>query len=73
MTTKDDVASGRKILKAELKEEIGSLITVGATEGALIAAVAYLAGQFPEMTTAELSAAIQDAMAAPERRVTKRH
>ena len=49
MTTKDDVASARKLLKAELKEEIGRLITVGATEGALIAAVAYLAGQFPDM------------------------
>ena len=73
MTTTDDVASTRELLKAELEKEIGRLITVGATEGALIAAVAYLAGQFADMTTAELSAAIQDAMAAAERRVAKQH
>jgi hypothetical protein len=47
------------------------LITIGATEDALIAAVAYLAGS--DMTTAELSAAIQNAMAEAERGVAKRH
>jgi hypothetical protein len=72
MATTDEDASTRELLKAELEEEIARLITVGATEGALIAAVAYLAGQFPDMTTAELSAAIRDAMAAAERRVANR-
>jgi hypothetical protein len=73
MTTTDDVARTRELLKAELEEEIRRLITVGATEGALIAVVAYLAGEFPDMTTAELSAAMQDAMAAAERQATRKH
>jgi hypothetical protein len=73
MTTTDDVALTGEILKAELEEEIRRLITVGATEGALIAVVAYLAGQFPEMTSAELSQALQDAQATAERQATRRY
>ena len=73
MTTTDDVASIRELLKAELEKEIQRLITVGATEVALIAAVAYLAGQFPDMTSAELSAAVQEAMAAAEKSALRPH
>jgi len=71
MTTTDDVASTRELLKDELEKEIQRLITVGATEGALIAAVAHLAGQFPDLTSAELSAAVQEAMAEAEKRVLR--
>jgi hypothetical protein len=60
-------------LKAELEKEIQRLITVGATEGALIAVVAYLAGQFPDMTSAELSATVQEAMAEAEKRALRPH
>jgi hypothetical protein len=73
MTTTDDLALTGELLKAELEEEIRRLITVGATEGALIAAVAYLAGQFPDMTSAELSQALQVTTAAAERKVSARH
>lgn len=61
----------REFLKAELEEEIRRLITVGATEGALIAVVAHLAAQFPEMTSAELSQALQIAQAAAEKKALR--
>jgi hypothetical protein len=47
---------------------ITHLISTGTTEQALLAAVARL---FPNLTKAELSAALQDATAAAERRVIK--
>jgi hypothetical protein len=46
--------------------EITKLITAGTTEQALLAAVAAL---FPELTSAELSQALQVATAAAERKV----
>jgi hypothetical protein len=49
------------------------MITTGATEETLLAAVAR---QFPELTPAELSAALQEATAEAERRAAaaaKRH
>jgi hypothetical protein len=49
---------------------ITRLITTGTTEQALLAAVAHL---FPELTTAELSEALQVATAAAERQATRRH
>jgi hypothetical protein len=48
--------------------EIRDEITAGVTERALIAVVAYLASQFPDMTSAELSSAMREAMAAAEER-----
>jgi hypothetical protein len=50
--------------------EITSLISTGTTEEALLAAVSYL---FPNLSPAELSAALQDATAAAERRVNRKH
>ena len=50
--------------------EITRLIAAGTTEQALLAAVAHL---FPELTSAELSQALQVATAAAERAVAKRH
>lgn len=51
--------------------EITRLITAGTTEQALLAAVAHL---FPELTTAELSQALQVATTAAERKVvTAKH
>ena len=52
--------------------EIRNHITAGATERALMVVVSYLAGQFPDMTSAELSAAMQEAMAAAEKRALRR-
>jgi len=46
------------------------MITAGTTEQALLAAVAR---QFPELTLAELSAALQEATAAAERLAMRRH
>jgi hypothetical protein len=46
------------------------LITTGTTEQALLAAVSYL---FPNLGPAELSAALQEATAAAERRVNRKH
>jgi hypothetical protein len=43
------------------------MITAGTTEEALLAAVAR---RFPELTSAELSAALQEATAAAERKIT---
>ena len=50
--------------------EIRHLITTGATEHELLARVAR---RFPDLTTAELSEALQDATAAAERRVARNH
>ena len=50
--------------------EITKLITTGTTEQMLLAAVATL---FPELTSAELSQALQVATAAAERRVLRPH
>jgi len=47
---------------------ITHLISAGTTEQALLAAVVHL---FPNLTRAELSAALQDATAAAERRAVK--
>jgi hypothetical protein len=53
--------------------EIRNQITVGVTKRALIAVVAYLADQFPDMTSAELSAAMRKAMAAAKKRALRPH
>jgi hypothetical protein len=50
--------------------QITKLIATGTTEQALLAAVARL---FPNLSTAELSAALQDATAAAERQASRRH
>jgi hypothetical protein len=50
--------------------EITRLITTDTTEEALLAAVAYL---FPNLSPGELSAALQEATAAAERRVNRKH
>jgi hypothetical protein len=49
---------------------ITRLISTGTTEQALLAAVAHL---FPNLTPAELSAALQVATTAAERKVAARH
>jgi hypothetical protein len=49
---------------------ITRLISTGNTEQALLAAVAHL---FPDLTPAELSAALQDATEAAERQASRRH
>jgi hypothetical protein len=49
---------------------ITRLISTGTTEQALLAAVAYL---FPNLSSAELSAALQDATATAERKVGRKH
>jgi hypothetical protein len=46
------------------------VISTGTTEQALLAAVSYL---FPNLSPAELSAVVQEATAAAERRVNRRH
>jgi uncharacterized protein (DUF433 family) len=55
---------------ATITAAITRLIATGASEQALLAAVAYL---FPNLTLAELSAALQEAQAAAERQATRRH
>jgi hypothetical protein len=50
--------------------QITKLITTGTTEQALLAAVAQL---FPNLSPAELSQALQVAIAAAERQATRRH
>jgi hypothetical protein len=50
--------------------EITRLISAGTTEQAILAAVSYL---FPNLSPAELSAALQQATAAAERQATRRH
>jgi hypothetical protein len=50
--------------------EITRLISTGTTEEALLAAVSYL---FPNLSPAELSAALQEATAAAEQRVNRKH
>jgi hypothetical protein len=49
---------------------ITSLISIGTTEQAILAAVARL---FPDLTTAELSQALQVAQTAAERQANRRH
>jgi hypothetical protein len=49
---------------------ITRLISTGTTEEALLAAVTYL---FPDLTSAELSAALQDAIATAEKHAAKKH
>jgi hypothetical protein len=49
---------------------ITRLISTGTTEQALLAAVSYL---FPNLSPAELSAALQEATAAAERRIVRKH
>ena len=50
--------------------ELTRLINTGTTEQALLAAAAHL---FPDLSPAELSAALQEATAAAERQATRRH
>jgi hypothetical protein len=64
--------SERDVVDA-IAAEIRQLISAGATQTELIAVVAYLADLFPDMTPAQLSQALQVAMAAAERKVTARH
>ncbi len=49
---------------------ITRLISTGATEQALLAAVAHM---FPNLTSAELSAALQVATTAAEKQAVRRH
>jgi len=53
---------------APVTSTITRLISTGTTEQALLAVVAHL---FPNLTRAELSAALQDATAEAEQRVVK--
>jgi uncharacterized protein (DUF433 family) len=48
---------------------IAAMITAGASEREVLAAAALM---FPELTPAELSAALQDAQAAAERQANRR-
>ena len=48
---------------------IAAMITAGASEREVLAAAALM---FPELTPAELSAALQDAQAAAERKAARR-
>ena len=50
--------------------QITRLMATGTTEQAILTAMAYL---FPELTSAELSAALQDATAAAEKQASRRH
>ena len=50
--------------------QITRLISTGTTEQALLDAVAHM---FPELTPSELSAALQEATAAAEKRAARRH
>jgi hypothetical protein len=50
--------------------EITRLITTGTTEREILVAVAQ---RFPDLTPAELSAALQGAIAAVERRISRKH
>ena len=50
--------------------EITRLISTGTTEEALLAAVSYL---LPNLSPAEHSAVLQEATAAAERRVNRKH
>jgi uncharacterized SAM-dependent methyltransferase len=54
-----------------IADEIRRLITIDATQSELIAVLAHLANLFPDMTIADLSAAMQEAMAEAERHVTR--
>jgi len=49
---------------------ITRLISTGTTEQALLSAVAHL---FPNLSPAELSAALQEATAAAERKAARKH
>ena len=53
-----------------MTDAIVRMITAGETEPAIIVAVAKL---FPDLTPAELSAALQDATAAAERQALRTH
>lgn len=50
--------------------QITRLMATGTTEQAILTAVAHL---FPELTGADLSAALQDATAAAEKQAVRRH
>jgi hypothetical protein len=58
---------------AAIADEICRWIKSGATRTELIAVVAHVANMFPDMTIAELSAAMQEAMAEAERQLVRRH
>jgi hypothetical protein len=58
---------------AAIADEIRRLITTGATQTELIAVVMHLADLFPDMTIADLSVAMQEAMAEAERQATRKH
>jgi uncharacterized protein (DUF433 family) len=53
-----------------ITSHITRLIATGTTEEAILAAVAYL---FPEISPSDLSAALQEATEAAERRVFRKH
>jgi hypothetical protein len=56
--------------KSPVATEITRLISAGKTERDLVAAIAM---RFPELTSAELSQALQDATAAAERLIIRKH
>jgi hypothetical protein len=60
----------RKDRRPPIATGITRLITTGITEHQRLTAVAH---KFPDLTTAELSQALQDAMAHAERQAVKRH
>jgi uncharacterized protein (DUF433 family) len=55
---------------ARVTTTIKRMLAAGATEQALLAAVALM---FPDLTPAELSAALQEATAAAEKHASRRH
>ena len=55
---------------APVMREITKLISTGTTEAALLTAVAHL---FPDLTQAELSQALQDAVEEAQRRAMRKH
>jgi hypothetical protein len=75
--------TGRRLKKIAMPEEltmldtivaeIRGLISAGATQTEWIAVVAYLADLYPDLTSAELSTAMQQAMAEAELQASRRH
>ena len=56
-----------------MRDAVAPSRRIGATEHAPIAAVAHLVGQHPDLTSADLSAVLQQAQAAAERRALRAH
>ena len=55
---------------APVTRELTRLISTGTTEAALLTAVAHL---FPDLSSADLSAALQDATEQAQRRAMRKH